>query len=318
MARIRTIKPDLLRHEGLFEAERSSGLPIRIAWVGLFTVADREGRFRWRPLQLKLDVLPYDAVNFDDVLEVLRSCGFIERYEADGMSYGYIPSWKKHQVINVREAKSVLPEPFPSSANTCTSAHVQAAADTKAHVHTRGEKEMEGKGREREKEVEGEWNGREAENEGERERNCQNPPPDPCKNPSCNCAEMNPSECAGKLMNELLISGLQNRVICDEAIARCAKHRDYSVIEATEFMLSQARVYQQSEQYASYWRKPWVKWLSGGHWNETPERWKERRNDPDPISPSPTGRSIKERIRRQRAGLDPDGPEPTPPELMGS
>jgi hypothetical protein len=54
MARIRTVKPDLFRHEGLFDAERASGLPLRIAFAGLWTAADREGRFAWSPRTLKL------------------------------------------------------------------------------------------------------------------------------------------------------------------------------------------------------------------------------------------------------------------------
>ena len=57
MARIRTIKPEFFRHEALFEAEHRAGLPLRLAFAGLWTAADREGRFKWRPRQLKLDVL---------------------------------------------------------------------------------------------------------------------------------------------------------------------------------------------------------------------------------------------------------------------
>ncbi len=108
-SRIRTIKPDFFRHEGLFEAEQRSGLPLRIAFAGLWTVADREGRFRWRPRQLKLDVLPFDEVSFNDVLDALKGAGFIVHYAAGGEEYGAIPSWAKHQVINNREHASVLP-----------------------------------------------------------------------------------------------------------------------------------------------------------------------------------------------------------------
>ena len=58
MARIRTIKPEFFRHEALFEAEQATGLPLRVAYAGLFTAADREGRFKWSPRSLKLDCLP--------------------------------------------------------------------------------------------------------------------------------------------------------------------------------------------------------------------------------------------------------------------
>ncbi len=52
MAKIRTIKPELFRHDGLFEAEIQSGLPLRLAFMGLFTCCDRAGRFRWKPKAL--------------------------------------------------------------------------------------------------------------------------------------------------------------------------------------------------------------------------------------------------------------------------
>lgn len=109
MARIRTVKPELFRHEELFEAEKKYQLPLRIAFVGLFTCCDREGRFRWKPKQLKLDVLPYDDISMADVLTALTDSGFIVHYEVNGEEYGCIPSWSKHQYLNHREAASVLP-----------------------------------------------------------------------------------------------------------------------------------------------------------------------------------------------------------------
>ena len=111
MARIRTIKPELFRHEELYELEVKTGLPIRIAWIGLFTVADREGRFRWQPRVLKLDVLPFDKADFEMVLEALKASGFIKQYSANGKLYGYIPSFNIHQRVKSDEAQSQLPTP---------------------------------------------------------------------------------------------------------------------------------------------------------------------------------------------------------------
>ena len=45
MARIRTIKPEFFRHEGLYELEQETGFAIRVAFAGLWTACDREGRF---------------------------------------------------------------------------------------------------------------------------------------------------------------------------------------------------------------------------------------------------------------------------------
>ena len=111
MARIRTVKPELFKHVGLFEAEMASQLPMRLAFIALFTCCDRLGRFRWDPRRLKLDVLPYDDIDVSRVLEALLTHGFIKKYEHKNEVYGYIPSWPKHQKINHREVKSDIPSP---------------------------------------------------------------------------------------------------------------------------------------------------------------------------------------------------------------
>ncbi|WP_196482934.1 HNH endonuclease [Burkholderia stagnalis] len=120
------MKPELFTHEDLFEAEQETGLPLRIAFVGLFTCADREGRFKWRPRTLKLAVLPHDQVDFSRVLDALTTSGFVRKYVVDGEPYGFIPTFLKHQTINQREAKSTLPAP---GNDACTATHVHAHAD---------------------------------------------------------------------------------------------------------------------------------------------------------------------------------------------
>lgn len=109
MPRIRTIKPELARHEGLFEIERETGLPIRFAWALLPTVCDREGRFRWRPRDLKLDILPYDEIDFSRVLDAWLTRGQVVKYRVGREWYGWIPTFTKHQSINNKEPPGSLP-----------------------------------------------------------------------------------------------------------------------------------------------------------------------------------------------------------------
>jgi hypothetical protein len=120
MARIRTIKPEFFRHRRLYAAEQETGLPLRVAFAGLWTCSDREGRFKWEPEELKLDCLPYDAVDFSRVLDALVTRGFIVRYASNDREYGCIPSWNDHQIINNREVASKIPE--PNEINTLTRA----------------------------------------------------------------------------------------------------------------------------------------------------------------------------------------------------
>lgn len=112
MPKIRTVKPELFRHEELFELEEKTGLPIRLGFIALFTVVDREGRFRWKPRQLKLDCLPYDLIDFEAVLSALSSRGLVVKYSDEkGQVYGHIPTWHGHQNINKKEPDSRIPAP---------------------------------------------------------------------------------------------------------------------------------------------------------------------------------------------------------------
>lgn len=109
--RIRTVKPEFFKHEDLFDLEQRTGFPMRVAFAGLWCLSDREGRFEWRPRVLKLDILPWDDIDFDEVLRALESEKFVVRYAADGKEYGWIPKFLRHQCPNAREEKSKLPEP---------------------------------------------------------------------------------------------------------------------------------------------------------------------------------------------------------------
>ena len=147
MARIRSIKPEFFRHAGLYDAERETGLPLRVAFAGLWTCADRDGRFRWRPRELKLDCLPFDDVDFSRVLDALTTRGFLVRYACQDEEFGCIPSFKRHQVINNKERQSDLPAPEDGQdTNDLTRApRVNDACPTPLNLS-----QGEGKGREEE------------------------------------------------------------------------------------------------------------------------------------------------------------------------
>lgn len=110
MPRIRTVKPDLHRHIGLFRAEKASGLPLRLGFIALFSCCDRRGRFPWELKSLKISLVPFDDdIPVEDLLNALVIYGFVKKYEYQGEIYGCIPSWEDHQVIGNREKESRLP-----------------------------------------------------------------------------------------------------------------------------------------------------------------------------------------------------------------
>ena len=105
MARARNIKPSFFTNEDLVE------LPLedRLLFIGLWTLADREGRLEDRPKRIKMAVFPADNVDVDASLARLAKSGFIARYEARGIACIQVLNFAKHQNPHVREAASDLP-----------------------------------------------------------------------------------------------------------------------------------------------------------------------------------------------------------------
>jgi hypothetical protein len=145
--RIRTIKPEFFHHEGLFEAEAETKLPLRVAFAGLWCIADREGRFKWEPRRIGVQVLPYDGVDFSRVLDALTTRGFVLRYRVGDACFGFIPSFLKHQVINNRESQSILPDPEGNIEETPINTEEIDACPTRAPRDDHAG-QGEGKGRE--------------------------------------------------------------------------------------------------------------------------------------------------------------------------
>ncbi len=111
MSRIRTIKPEFFTSEDIV-----SLTPLaRLFYVSLWCEADREGRFEWKPKTLKMRYLPADNCDVAVLGKELIDAGLVRVYQHDdGRTYAYIPGFKRHQVINNREAESVIPEPKDS------------------------------------------------------------------------------------------------------------------------------------------------------------------------------------------------------------
>lgn len=118
-ARNRTIKPEFFQHEDLWECEAKlvasrgeayRGM-VRLLFAGLWGHCDRNGRFRWRSRQLKVQILPFDNVSIDDVLDALEAGKFVRRYEVAGELYGLIPSFRRHQHVNGNERELGYPKP---------------------------------------------------------------------------------------------------------------------------------------------------------------------------------------------------------------
>jgi len=113
MPRIRSIKPEFFLDEELAEME-----PLcRILFVGLWCLADREGRLEDRPARIRASVLPYDQADVDAMLHQLHLKGFITRYLIGKKRYIEISSFLRHQRPHYKESESVIPPSTSKDAN---------------------------------------------------------------------------------------------------------------------------------------------------------------------------------------------------------
>jgi hypothetical protein len=139
VAYIRNIKQSFFTSEDVV----ALSMAARLLYIGLWHEADREGRFRWKPVAFRLRYLPTDPIDIDAVCAELVERKLVVRY-AEGLAY--IPSFLTHQRPNAREAKSELPT--PTGENTVETPVSTGENSVREGKEREGkEREVEGKGR---------------------------------------------------------------------------------------------------------------------------------------------------------------------------
>ena len=116
MARARNIKPGFFRNPDLADVSMSA----RLLFIGLWTMADREGRLEDRPNYIKFDLFPSDQIDVDAELDALAARGFIIRYQHGEGRYIQVVNFSKHQNPHVKEVASTIPAPGEPEAETVT------------------------------------------------------------------------------------------------------------------------------------------------------------------------------------------------------
>lgn len=103
--RARNIKPGFWKNEELVE------LPFetRLLFIGLWNLADREGRIENRPKRIKIEIFPADDVDIAQGITRLSEAGLVKVYQARGKNCIEVVNFKKHQNPHHREAPSDLP-----------------------------------------------------------------------------------------------------------------------------------------------------------------------------------------------------------------
>lgn len=100
------IKPSFWKNEALADL----GPWHRLLFIGLWGLADREGRLEDRPRRIQAEVFPYDeGLDVDAMLFDLAEAEFAVRYQEAGARYIWLPTFEKHQRPHVSEPASVIP-----------------------------------------------------------------------------------------------------------------------------------------------------------------------------------------------------------------
>ena len=108
--RARNIKPSFFKNPDLGECSPQA----RLGFIGLWCMADREGRVLDRAKLVKAELFPYDDMDTEAILCELADCGLIKRYEAKGQKVIWIVNFAKHQSPHFKEKSSELPAFFES------------------------------------------------------------------------------------------------------------------------------------------------------------------------------------------------------------
>ena len=107
--RIRTIKPEFFKHEGLAELA-----PLeRLLFVGLWCMADANGVLPYRPKRIKIEVLPYDDLDVSQAIPRLVSGDYLRTYRVDGEDFLQVVNWHRHQRIQGKEREHGARYPLP-------------------------------------------------------------------------------------------------------------------------------------------------------------------------------------------------------------
>jgi hypothetical protein len=107
MARTRMFNPSFFLNEDLAGLDATT----RLLFIGLWCLADREGRLEDRPHKIRVQIFPYEKPDVDAFLSDLARAGFIQRYRADGGDYIQVTNFLKYQKVHPREKPSTFPPP---------------------------------------------------------------------------------------------------------------------------------------------------------------------------------------------------------------
>lgn len=106
MARIRSVFPGQWTDEDFVQMSFAARLLV----IGLRNEADDNGVFEWKPIMLKMQLFPADAVNIADLLAEAQAHNQIKVVDASGKQYGLIRNFRRWQRPEKPRGRHPLPD----------------------------------------------------------------------------------------------------------------------------------------------------------------------------------------------------------------
>lgn len=134
MPRARNIKPSFFRDSAVVRCSMAA----RIAFIGLWCLADYKGRLKLDFLEIKLELFPADNVDVEKLIQELSDNGLIEIYtDHSGSALVQIGGFERHQHphVNERQDKDKNPLPCLPSKEECESFSGEEKNDKKQELN---------------------------------------------------------------------------------------------------------------------------------------------------------------------------------------
>jgi hypothetical protein len=107
MARIRSLHPGQWSDEDFV----AMSFPARILALALRNIADDHGVFEWKPLTIKMQLLPADNIDVTEMLSEMVANKIVVEFDAEGKRYGAIRNFMKWQRPKKPSYQHPCPEP---------------------------------------------------------------------------------------------------------------------------------------------------------------------------------------------------------------
>ena len=103
--KIRSVVPSFFSDEEVVAVSYSA----RLLLLALACMADDQGVFRYKPIQIRSFAFPADDVNIEELMNELINADVVRRFEADSHEFGALRGWGRHQ--NPRDPRALHPLP---------------------------------------------------------------------------------------------------------------------------------------------------------------------------------------------------------------